>query len=131
MGKNQKRNDLRDFFERRPLPVISLFSGSGGLDIGFERAGFIPIFALDLSSAACITFKANHPSAHVVRADLSKKTPRYIAERLKELPEDVHPVGVIGGPPCQAFSLGNGYKRDDDPRAQLPAKYAEILKGLN
>ena len=113
------------------LPVISLFSGSGGLDTGFEMAGFNPIFALDVNGAACKTFKANHPLVHVLRADLSKKTPRYVTDRLKELPEDPNPIGVIGGPPCQAFSLGNGNKRDDDPRAKLSEKYAEILKELN
>lgn len=113
------------------FPVISLFSGCGGLDAGFEMAGFTPVFALDIKSAACKTFKANHPFAHVVRADLSKKTPRYVIERLGELPDDAKPVGVIGGPPCQAFSVGNGNKRDDDPRAKLSEKYAEVLKELN
>lgn len=117
--------------DKEVLPVISLFSGSGGMDTGFEMAGFTPIFALDVNGAACKTFKANHPFVHVVRADLSKRTPRYVTERLKELPEDPKPIGVIGGPPCQAFSLGNGNKRDDDPRAKLSEKYAEILKELN
>jgi DNA (cytosine-5)-methyltransferase 1 len=50
---------------------------------------------------------------------------------LRELPENPCPVGVIGGPPCQAFSLSNGYKKEGDPRAELPRHYATILKELN
>ena len=52
-------------------------------------------------------------------------------ERLAELSSAVKPVGVVGGPPCQAFSQGNGHKRDDDPRALLSKNYAAILRELN
>lgn len=119
------------FIDSCSLPVVSLFSGSGGLDIGFESAGFQTILAVDLSAAACRTFKTNHPLVQVVRADLSKTRAHYVTERLEELPDYVTPLGVIGGPPCQAFSLGNGYKRTNDPRARLSEKYAAILRELN
>jgi DNA (cytosine-5)-methyltransferase 1 len=113
------------------LPVISLFSGSGGLDTGFAQAGFTPVLAFDNEPAACLTFKTNHPTAHIIRKDLSDVQPGYILDRLGELPYPVRPIGVIGGPPCQAFSMSNVFKNSDDPRAKLPLSYANILRDLN
>lgn len=115
----------------KQLSIVSLFSGSGGLDLGFNWAGFTSSIALDIDKAACKTLKANHPVLHVVRKDLSKVERGYILQRLEELPEKVKPIGVIGGPPCQAFSLSNVHKREDDPRARLPGNYAAVLKELH
>lgn len=112
------------------LPVISLFSGAGGLDLGFTKAGFKPVLAVDVDPAACRTYQLNHRGCHVIRRDLSDVSAKYILQRLAELPEDVKPVGVIGGPPCQAFSPGNRFKRRADPRANLPRSYARILTAL-
>jgi len=55
----------------------------------------------------------------------------FILDRLCESDSESAPVGVIGGPPCQAFSQSNGFKSSDDPRAELPRHYAAILKELN
>jgi DNA (cytosine-5)-methyltransferase 1 len=117
--------------ESRFLPVVSLFSGSGGLDVGFTQAGFSPVLALEIDRAACETFDFNHPSVRVLKKDLSKAVNGYVVERLEELPSSVDPVGIIGGPPCQAFSLSNVHKRADDPRLSLPQNYAHILAELN
>lgn len=114
-----------------PLPVISLFSGSGGLDLGFSNAGFTPVLAIDANAAACRTYERNHALARVLKRDLSDLPRNYVLDRLSELPSEVKPIGVVGGPPCQAFSRGNGYKRDDDPRALLSKNYASILRELN
>src|SRR5690348_16767203 len=100
----------------RTLPVVSLFSGSGGLDEGFVQAGFSPVLAMDTDRAACLTFEHNHPGVRVLKKDLSEAANGYAVERLSELPLPVHPIGVIGGPPCQAFSMSNVHKRSDDPR---------------
>jgi DNA (cytosine-5)-methyltransferase 1 len=113
------------------LPVISLFSGCGGLDLGFVNAGFEPVLAIDANAAACRTYEKNHSLTRVLKRDLSTLPRKYILERLSELSTAVKPVGVIGGPPCQAFSQGNGHKRDDDPRALLSKNYAAILRELN
>ena len=113
------------------LPVVSLFSGSGGLDEGFVQAGFSPVLALEIDRAACETFGRNHPRVRVLRKDLSQAVNGYVVERLSELPSPVRPIGVIGGPPCQAFSLSNVHKRSDDPRLNLPGNYAHILAELN
>lgn len=113
------------------LPVVSLFSGAGGLDTGFIRAGFTPILAVDASDAACHTFQHNHPSVPVIKKDLSEVRGDFLVERISELPGDPKPLGVIGGPPCQAFSLSNGHKRIDDPRAELAKRYAMLVSNLN
>lgn len=113
------------------LPVISLFSGSGGLDLGFSKVGFTPILAIDANAAACLTYEHNHIGTRVLRRDLSDLPRNYVVDRLSELASAVRPIGVVGGPPCQAFSQGNGYKRDDDPRALLSKSYASILRQLN
>jgi DNA (cytosine-5)-methyltransferase 1 len=113
------------------LPVVSLFSGSGGLDEGFAQAGFSPVLAMDIDRAACLTFEHNHPGVRVLKKDLSEAVNGYAVERLAELPLEARPIGVIGGPPCQAFSMSNVYKRSDDPRRKLPENYAHILSELN
>jgi len=115
---------------QQALPVISLFSGAGGLDLGFMEKGFTPALALDKDPAACLTYICNHPSVRVLKQDLSAIPNGYILERIAELPVSVKPVGVIGGPPCQAFSLSNRNGAEQDPRANLPSNYARILKEL-
>lgn len=117
--------------EAQFIPVVSLFSGSGGLDEGFLQAGFSPVLAMDIDRAACETFEWNHPRVRILKKDLSQAVNGYVIERLSELPSGVRPRGVIGGPPCQAFSLSNVHKRADDPRLKLPGNYAHILSELN
>jgi DNA (cytosine-5)-methyltransferase 1 len=116
------------------LPVMSLFSGAGGLDLGFEEAGFEPQLAIDKDPAAVATYNWNrrrrHGPARV--ADLLDVGEGDIAAWWGERASgDVQPVGVIGGPPCQAFSIGNSNRTPEDPRALLPLAYADLLKALN
>jgi len=101
------------------------------MDAGFESVGFEPILAIDVNEAACRSYSLNHPLVRVLHRDLATIPPGYVLERLAELPEPPTPVGIIGGPPCQAFSRGNGHKKADDPRRQLPRCYARILRELN
>ena len=98
------------------VKVISLFSGSGGLDLGFLETGkFEIIYANDFNYQACETYTHNIGN-HIVCEDISK---------LKNLPKaDV----IIGGPPCQGFSTANPSRSFDDPRNQLFKEYARIIK---
>lgn len=98
------------------LKVISLFSGSGGLDLGFLATGkFEIIFANDFNQSACETY-TNNIGKHIVCEDISK---------LRELPKaDI----IIGGPPCQGFSTANPARSFDDPRNQLFKEYSRIIK---
>jgi DNA (cytosine-5)-methyltransferase 1 len=113
------------------LQVVSLFCGPGGFDVGFAQAGFTPVLAIDSEAAACETFRRNHEFTTVLELDLSTAARNCVSKCLRNLNHGSAPVGVIGGPPCQAFSLSNGHKKDGDVRAELPRHYAAILKELN
>jgi DNA (cytosine-5)-methyltransferase 1 len=111
--------------------IISLFSGCGGLDLGFEQAGFHPIVAYDLFHVAVETYNSNRDTNLAIQADLSKLTAAEIIRQIEERTSG-HPIaGVIGGPPCQAFSRGNVHPQLHDARRELPIHYAKILKELN
>lgn len=112
------------------ISIISLFSGAGGLDLGFKQAGFNTVLAVDSNPAACMTFAHNYSECEVVKMDLATVDPECILDRLFHTSPGNHPVGVIGGPPCQAFSLGNVHKKDDDARSLLPSHYASHLATL-
>lgn len=131
MLKSKSKNTSQGAELKQIFPVVSLFSGSGGLDEGFVQAGFTPVLAMDIDRAACQTFEWNHPRVRILRKDLSQAVNGYVVERLSEFPSAPKPIGVIGGPPCQAFSLSNVHKRSDDPRLRLPGNYAHILSELN
>lgn len=101
------------------MKIISLFSGCGGLDLGFERAGFdIPI-ANEYDSTIWETFKINHPKTRLIQEDI-----RTVDE--KEFPNDVD--GIIGGPPCQSWSEAGSLKGINDSRGKLFYDYIRILR---
>ena len=78
------------------MNVISLFSGCGGLDLGFEKAGFdIPV-ANEFDSKIWETFKANHPKTHLIEGDIRNISKEDISQYLNGEID-----GIIGGPPCQ------------------------------
>lgn len=114
------------------LPIISLFSGAGGLDLGFEHEGFQPIIAYDNKSAAVATYNYNRGGEIAREADLAQLTGDNIIDDIVELDPVRLPRGIIGGPPCQYFSNGNRTPRqEDDPRRTLPINYTSILRRLN
>lgn len=101
------------------MKVISLFSGCGGLDLGFERAGFeIPV-ANEYDSTIWPTFEANHPKTTLIKGDI-----RNIKE--SDFPDDID--GIIGGPPCQSWSEAGALRGIEDARGQLFYDYIRILK---
>jgi len=114
-----------------PIFVLSLFCGCGAMDLGFRQAGFDPVLAIDISDAAIASYNWNRKKRVALCADLSSTTGDEIMRILRDVAPDVRPRGVIGGPPCQSFSLSNVHGRDDDPRRDLPLRYGEILKALN
>ena len=103
------------------MKVISLFSGCGGLDLGFERAGFqIPI-ANEYDKTIWDTFKVNHPKTHLIEGDIRKVNET-------EFPEDID--GIIGGPPCQSWSEAGALRGINDARGQLFFDYIRILRSV-
>jgi DNA (cytosine-5)-methyltransferase 1 len=109
--------------------LLSLFCGAGGLDIGFEAAGFDIGLAFDISPDSVASYNHNRPlkkAAHI--KDLRTLT---LGELDKLHGSEFRPDGVIGGPPCQGFSKGNTNVIAKDPRNQLVLVYAKIIKMLN
>lgn len=108
------------------IPVLSLFCGAGGLDLGFNQSGFRSIVAVDIDAAALDSYRKNHPHTVAIELDLSKTPAASIADSWDKN-ADLPPRGIIGGPPCQGFSIGNRFPSRSDPRNRLPFRYAEIL----
>lgn len=109
--------------------LLSLFCGAGGLDLGFERAGFEIGLAFDKKADSVKSYNQNresHSTAHCV--DVKALSVEYL-DALWGQP--FRPAGLIGGPPCQSFSEANRSIAEDDPRHQLPLVYARLLKALN
>ena len=109
-------------------PVLSLFSGAGGLDYGFKLAGFRPALAIDINRAAIATYKRNHPDTTTVSVDLGMTDPADILALWENSTDGLKPVGIIGGPPCQAFSSSNVHQTENDPRRELLWNYAKLVQ---
>ena len=101
---------------RKMLTVTSLFSGAGGLDLGFEWQGFNILWASDLNKDATDSYLRNfgRPAWQCDISDLS-------ADAIPDA--DV----IIGGPPCQSFSLV-GQRKPDDPRGKLVFEFLRIVR---
>lgn len=110
--------------------IVSLFSGAGGLDLGYHEAGFPLAFAVDSSEWAIKTHKRNFENTTSIAADLIDLQPRGVLEKLEDILADGEPIGVIGGPPCQGFSRANPAALASDPRNKLPILYLEIVEEL-
>lgn len=98
--------------------VISLFAGAGGMDLGFKKAGFNIIWANDFEKDAVATYKKNIGD-HIILGDITK------IDIENELPDEEEVDLVIGGFPCQGFSVNNTKRNMKDKRNFL---YLELLK---
>lgn len=100
-----------------PLKVCSLFSGIGGIDLGFKQAGFEIVWANEIDKAACETYKSNFGDEHLVNCDIRKVD-------TKNIPDfDV----LVAGFPCQPFSLAGKQKGFCDARGQLFFEIKRII----
>jgi DNA (cytosine-5)-methyltransferase 1 len=98
---------------------ISLFSGAGGMDVGFEKAGVEVVLANELDPNACDTYEANHPTNKLLRGDI-KEYYSVFAEQ-----EDIDIV--FGGPPCQGFSVA-GKMDPGDERSKLIWRFLDVVE---
>ncbi len=115
---------MKDFKENNK--IISLFSGAGGMDIGFEMAGFKTAVAVEYDKSCCETLNKNKPDLPVIQGDIFKITTEQILKIGGLKPTE--PALVIGGPPCQTFSLAGKRMGMDDPRGMLVLEFIRIVR---
>ena len=100
------------------MNVVSFFAGCGGLDLGFEQAGFNVIWANDFEKSVEDTYRLNHPKTQFVLEDICN---------LSEM--DIPACdGFIGGPPCQAWSAGGRNMGLKDERGRVFLEYIRIIR---
>jgi len=104
----------------KTLTFIDLFSGCGGLSVGFEIAGFTSVFACDFWSPANLTFKHNFPTCPLFEGDVKELDEKKLNKFIGCI--DV----IVGGPPCQGFSFA-GKQWVDDPRNRLFVEFIRII----
>ncbi|MDK2818307.1 MAG: DNA cytosine methyltransferase [Spirochaetota bacterium] len=101
------------------MNIVSLFSGCGGLDLGFKKAGFQIAWANEFDKTIWDTFRFNFPNTPLETRDI-----RNILSN--EIPDNIH--GIIGGPPCQSFSEAGKRLGQEDQRGQLFLDYIRIVR---
>jgi DNA (cytosine-5)-methyltransferase 1 len=106
--------------------IISLFSGAGGFDIGFHAAGYETAVALEFDSSCCKTLRKNMPNTPVLEGDICAISTAQIlkAANLKPLEAGL----VVGGPPCQSFSLAGKRMGMNDPRGKLVIEFLRVVR---
>ena len=102
--------------------IIDLFSGCGGMSLGFEMAGFKSILAIDVWKDALETYKFNNKDVATLCADISTLDPNTIKNQYNISDVDV----IIGGPPCQGFSIA-GKRAIDDKRNELYKSFVSFV----
>jgi DNA (cytosine-5)-methyltransferase 1 len=99
------------------MNIISLFAGAGGMDLGFEKAGFNVLWANEYDRTIWETYKRNH-IAYLDQRDIRKI-------KSSEIPDC---DGIIGGPPCQSWSEAGALRGINDSRGKLFYEFIRVLK---
>lgn len=99
------------------MDIVSFFSGAGGLDLGFEQAGFNIVWANEYDKEIWDTYEKNH-----IKTTLDKRS-------ITEIPSSEVPncIGIIGGPPCQSWSEAGALRGMEDKRGQLFFDFIRII----
>ncbi len=107
------------------LNYIDLFCGAGGFSLGFQKIGFENIFSIDIEKDFCETYKCNFPNHNLIQKDISQLTEQEILNLTNNKKVDV----IIGGPPCQGFSIAGNIGRNfiDDPRNRLFKEFVRVV----
>jgi DNA (cytosine-5)-methyltransferase 1 len=104
--------------KKNALKVLSLFAGAGGMDLGFKNAGYEIIWANDFDADSVKTYKRNL-GEHIVLGDIEKI-------KTNNMPDN--PDVVIGGFPCQGFSIANLSRNVDDSRNKLYKQMLRVIR---
>lgn len=109
--------------EKKQYTFIDLFSGCGGMSLGFEWNGFKELLAIDNWKDALATYEYNRKNTHTLCADLSCLSPDKVKDDYNITNVDV----IIGGPPCQGFSVA-GKRIIEDERNKLYKSFVDFVK---
>lgn len=110
------------------MKAVSLFSGAGGMDIGFEAAGFTVAVAVDHDANCCSTLRKNRPGVPVLEGDIRAISSQQImaAGGLRPMEADL----LFGGPPCQSFSIPGNRMGLNDPRGMLVFEFVKKVREI-
>ena len=109
----------------KKLSFVSLFSGGGGFSIGFKELGFECLCSSDINDDAENTHLLNWPEIPFI----TKSATQLLPEEILAATNNIKPDVIIGGPPCQGFSI-MGDKHASDPRNLLFSTYVNIVREL-
>lgn len=114
----------------RKLRVVSIYSGAGGIDLGFHKAGFLNVFSTDYWKPSCDSLKKNKISQEVVCEDIRKVNFAQILKKHKKID------CLIGGPPCPAYSKSRFYLKNkkramEDENSYTLKEYFRALEELS
>ncbi len=123
---NHYISEVQSAYDEGAPKIIDLFCGAGGLSLGFTQEGFITALANDIEPCCIDTYSHNHPETprkHIILGDIND-----VIANIKDLMRFNSIDVLIGGPPCQGFSMANRQRLIDDPRNHLYKSYIEVLK---
>lgn len=124
--KGEPKLFKKEIDKSNPYTVVDLFCGAGGASYGFQNAGFNVILGIDHLIPALKTYQKNHENSSTILGDIKDITPEMINNAIGDTSVKV----LIGGVPCQGFSLNNRKRREDDPRNQLFYEFIRFMKIL-
>ena len=118
------RNCIANYDRHAPV-MIDLFCGAGGLSLGFTQNGFITSLANDIEPCCVDTYAHNHPETpreHIILGDIND-----VIDNIENLQRFDEVDVIVGGPPCQGFSMANRQRLIDDPRNKLYKSYVKVV----
>ena len=129
MQKSLKIIDEEDRIKMKnnKLVAIDLFCGCGGFSYGFQEAGFEMVLGIDMWKDATVTYKHNLPNACVINEDITNVGAADMLKKINMTSDEIDVI--IGGPPCQGFSV-SGKRMIDDPRNKLYKSYVELVDNI-
>lgn len=123
MSLEVKRDKKKSMVTAPPV-AIDLFAGAGGFGLGFEMAGFSVPVSVEIDAWACDTLRYNRPEMTVIQHDIRDFNTRLSVKDLCFVQPDI----IIGGPPCQGFSIAGPAQKDPkDPRNSLFINFAQWI----